>query len=119
MDSINSSQLKPIPSSENERIKELNEIKMSGENAEINPRASLLYFITSSMKIQRHSKSAMILLVGGSGCGKSSTINHLLDTGDGISVIETSDNESSTKKTSEYIITIDEPKYEVSERQLY
>ncbi|XP_046851162.1 uncharacterized protein LOC124444595 [Xenia sp. Carnegie-2017] len=115
MDSINSSQLKPIPSSENERIKELNEIKMSGENAEINPRASLLYFITSSMKIQRHSKSAMILLVGGSGCGKSSTINHLLDTGDGISVIETSDNESSTKKTSEYIITIDEPKYEVSD----
>ncbi|XP_046850131.1 uncharacterized protein LOC124443686 isoform X1 [Xenia sp. Carnegie-2017] len=113
MDSTNSSQLKPIPSSKEEIMAELDEIKMSGENAEIIPRASLLYFITSSMKIQRHSKSAMILLVGSTGSGRSSTISHLLDTGDKISVIETSNYELSTKKTSEYIITLDEPKYEV------
>ncbi|XP_046850122.1 uncharacterized protein LOC124443682 [Xenia sp. Carnegie-2017] len=116
MDSNDSSQLKPIPSSKDEIKVEFNEIiKMGGENAEQIPRASLLYFITSSMKIQRHSKSAMILLVGSSGSGKSSTINHLMVNGDEIPVAKTNNYKSSTKTTSEYIITFDEPEYEVSD----
>ena len=57
---------------------------------------------------QRHTQFAMILLIGSTGCGKSSTINHLLDIGDGIG-----NKKSSSRKTSEYIFTFDEPKYEV------
>ncbi|XP_046850707.1 uncharacterized protein LOC124444169 isoform X2 [Xenia sp. Carnegie-2017] len=116
MESNDSFQLKPIPSSKDEIMAELNEIiKMSGENAEKIPRVSLLHFMISSINIQRHSKSATILLVGSSGSGKSSTINHLMVTGDEIPVAETSNYESSTRKTSEYIITFDEPEYEVKD----
>ena len=68
------------------------------------PRASLLYFLISRVEIQCASQFAMILLVGSTGCGKSSTLNHLLDTGDGIPFAETNSYESSTKKTSEYIL---------------
>ncbi|XP_046850710.1 uncharacterized protein LOC124444170 isoform X2 [Xenia sp. Carnegie-2017] len=116
MDSNDSSQLKPLPSSKDEFMAELYEvIEMDDENLEQNPRALLLYFLISSVEIQRPFQFAMILLVGSTGCGKSSTINHLLDTGDGIPVAETNSYVSSTKKTSEYIITFDEPKYEVSD----
>ncbi|XP_046850128.1 uncharacterized protein LOC124443684 [Xenia sp. Carnegie-2017] len=108
------SKLKPLPS-DDEFKAEYDTFKNFDETAEPMSRAIPYHFSLSSAKIQRHSKFAMILLVGSTGCGKSSTINHLLDTGDGIPVAETNSYKSSMKKTSEYVITFDEPKYEVSD----
>ncbi|XP_046852782.1 uncharacterized protein LOC124446034 [Xenia sp. Carnegie-2017] len=113
MSCVATSQLKPMPSSNDEFIAEYETIKKLDENSEPTPRASLYSFILSSSAIQRHSEFAMILLVGTSGCGKSSTINHLLDIGDGTPVAKTSNVESTTRKTSEYTLTFDEPNYEV------
>ena len=77
------------------------------------PRIKLCYYIISSEKINRPLHSPMILLVGSSGVGKSSTINHLLDTGEGDPVAMISDQESKTNATTEYLLTVDEPDYEV------
>ena len=103
------SQLKPIQSSFADDFKaEYETFKKLDENLELTPRALVYHFIFSSAKIQCHTQFAMILLIGSTGCGKSSTINHLLDIGDGIG-----NKKSSSRKTSEYIFTFDEPKYEV------
>ncbi|XP_046850125.1 uncharacterized protein LOC124443683 [Xenia sp. Carnegie-2017] len=109
------SKLKPLPSSDDKFKAEYDTFKNFDETSERLPQAILHYFSLSSAKIQRHFQFAMILLVGSTGCGKSSTINHLMDTGDGFPVAETSYYGSRKRKTSEYIITFDEPKYEVSD----
>ena len=106
--------LKPLPLSFEEFEKELESFSKPNAHSKPTPREMLCYSMISSRKIKRHLQSAMILLVGVSGAGKSSTINHLLDTGEGDPVAITSDNESQTKETSEYVLTVDEPDYEVS-----
>ena len=49
-------------------------------NAEPSPRAKLCYFMTASRQIKRSPCYTSILLVGVTGVGKSSTVNHLLNT---------------------------------------
>ena len=86
------------------------------ENSEQTPRALPDNFMMSSTQIQRHSEFAMILLIGSTGSGKSSTINHFLNIGDEILAAKTSDDELAAKimrKTSEYIVTFPEHKYDV------
>ena len=105
--------LKPLPSFK-ELEKELESFSKPRDHSEMAPRQKLCSSMALSAQVKRPLQSAMILLVGVSGAGKSSTINHLLDTGEGDPVAITSDNESQTKETSEYVLTVDEPDYEVS-----
>ena len=110
--------LRPLPSSAEDFRKELSSFQNLDPDSEPPPRAKLYHCLLSSVKIKRPFESAMILLVGSSGVGKSSTINHLLDTGDGLPVAMTSASESKTKATSEYILTVDEPRFEVSDLKM-
>ncbi|CAB4023086.1 GTP-binding A [Paramuricea clavata] len=110
--------IKPVPASAEDFRKELKSFQKLDRHSEPPPRAKLYYYILSSAKIKRPFESAVILLVGGSGVGKLSTINHLLDTGKGDPVAMTSATESETKRTTEYILTIDEPNLEVCDLQM-
>ena len=117
---ISSVELKPIPQTYEALSKEvqLMSILRLAPNADPSPRAQLCHFMTESRKIGRSPIYASILMVGSSGVGKSSTINHLFDTGDGIEFAKTSDSQSETRNTSEFVLTVDEPKFEVSDLQL-
>ena len=106
--------LKPLPSFK-ELEKELESFSKPRNHSGITPRQKLCYCMALSAQVKRPLQSAMILVVGVSGAGKSSTINHLFDTGEGDPVVITSDDESQTKETSEYVLTVDEPDYEVSD----
>ena len=111
--------LMPLPTSAEEFKKELESFETLNSRSEPPNRAKLFHFIISSARIQRPFESAMILLVGSSGVGKSATINHLLDTGEGkVPVAKTSNSKAETRATSEYIITTDEPSFDVSDLQL-
>ena len=107
-------ELKPAPASIKECEQEVRSVPNLNLYFKPPPRVKLCYYIVSSAKIKRPLQSAMILLVGTTGAGKSSTINHLLDTGEGVPVVLTSDRKSKTKATSEYLLVVDEPDYEVS-----
>ena len=72
----------------------------------------------SSAKIRRPLDSAMILLVGVSGVGKSSTINNLFDTGEEFKIVMTSSTESETRATSEYVLSFEEPSYQVCDLKM-
>ena len=106
-------QLKPAPATIKECEQEVRSVPNLNLYFKPPPRVKLCYYIVSSAKIKRPLQSAMVLLVGTSGHGKSSTINHLLDTGEGVPVALTSDRMSKTKATSEYVLVVDEPDYEV------
>lgn len=106
--------MKALPQSLKDFAKELSCLDLNRYSSiEPPPRIKLCYYIVSSEKINRPSYSPMILLVGSSGVGKSSTINHLFDTGEGDPVAMISDQESKTNATTEYLLTVDEPDYEV------
>lgn len=113
------SSMKPLPSSITALGKEAGSLGLLGPNPSLKkPRAQLLNFINSSRKIRRSIHQASILVVGSSGVGKSSTINHLLNTGDKIEFAKTSETQSETRTTQEYIICADSPKYEVKDLSL-
>ena len=105
-------QLKPAPATIEDCEQEVRSIPHLNLYLKPPPRVKLCHYIVSSAKIKRSLQSAMILLVGTTGDGKSSTINHLLDTGE--AVAKTCDSESETTATSEYVLFVDEPDYEVS-----
>ena len=78
------------------------------------PRAKLISYINDSMKINRGYNHVSVLLVGSSGVGKSSTINHLLNIGGkGVQFAKTSDTISETRITSEFLAFADDPKLQV------
>ena len=110
--------LKPLPSSAEDFKEELRSFQNLDRDADPPPRAKLYHCLLSSVKVKRPFNSAMILVVGSTGVGKSSTINHLLDTGEGIPVALTSSTESETKTTKEYILTTDNPEYEVCDLKM-
>ncbi len=105
--------LKSLPALAEDFQKELQSFKDLDPDSEPPPRAKLYHHIISSAKIKRPFESAMILLLGCSGVGKSSTINHLLVTGEDDPIAMTNAAESETRATSEYVLTVDEPGLEV------
>ena len=90
---IPSVELKPIPQTYEALSKEVQSMSLLrlAPNANPSPRAQLYHFMMESRKIGRSSIYASIVMVGSSGVGKSSTINHLFDTGDAIQFATTSD----------------------------
>ena len=69
---------------------------------------------------RRSFNSASILLVGNSGVGKSSTINHLFNLGkeSKIHFAKTHGSTSETRDTQEYLLSTDDPEYEVKDLTL-
>ena len=66
----------------------------------------------------RCSQRTSLLLIGSSGVGKSATINHLLKPSAGEEVAKTGSSEPETRKTLEYVVTVDNPDDEASDRKL-
>ena len=118
METLGRNFLPPLPRLAEDFQKELRSFQDLDPHSDPPPRAKLCHYVLSSAKMKRPFESAMILLVGSSGVGKSSTINHLFDTGVGLPVAMTSAAESETKATSEYVLTVDEPGFEVSDLKM-
>ena len=66
--------------------------------------------VSRSLKAHRNPYEAMIFLYGLSGAGKSTTLNHLFNA----ELIPTSDNKSSTIEVTEYVATMDSPRWDVT-----
>ena len=100
-----SAKMKPIPQSPAELKKEVQEMSLFHlrPNAEPSPRAKLCHFMTASGQIKRSPCYTSILMVGVTGVGKSSTVNHLLNTSGAIKFAKTHDTRSATRDTSEFI----------------
>ena len=93
-------------------LEEATLLGLSGKSLNLDqPRAQLISHVYDSYKIKRSFNQASLLLVGGSGVGKSSTINHLLNvSGKEVQFAKTSSTESETRKTSEFLAFADDPK---------
>lgn len=106
---------KELPSSKSYLQAEAVSLGLLGRNPSLNkPRAKLISYINDSNKINRGFNHVSILLVGSSGVGKSSTINHLLNIGGkGIQFAKTSSTKSETRITSEFLAFADDPSLEV------
>ena len=111
--------LKPLPANKTSLKIEAFSLGLVGTNPSLEePRAKLISFIHDSMRIGRSINHVSFLLVGMSGVGKSSTINHLLGTKNGIKFAKTSRVKSETKATEEFVLCGDEPRYEVKDLPL-
>ena len=112
--------LKPPPRSIKALEKESSDRGLLNNANDVNihdKRTQLLRNIWSSYKMKRSIEKASILLVGSSGVGKSSTINHLfgLSETESINFAKTSDSKSETRTTTEFVIEVDSPeRYETS-----
>ena len=106
--------MKQLPRNENAVLEEAKSLGLFGPNASLEkPRAKLLKCIYDSRKIRRSVNHVSVLLVGTSGVGKSSTVNHLLNSKDLIKQIraKTNKSQSETRSTQEFIIYASDPDY--------
>ncbi len=107
--------MKPLPRDENALFEEATSLGLLGPNASLKkPRAKLVRYINDSREVRRSINHVSILVVGTSGVGKSSTVNHLL----GVELAKTSESQSETRSTQEFTIHGSDPKYEVEELPL-
>ena len=107
--------MKPLPRDKNALQEEATSLGLLGPNASLEkPRAKLVKCINDSRTIGRSINHVSVLLVGSSGVGKSSTVNHLL----GIELAKTNESQSETRSTQEFTIHGSDPKYEVEELPL-
>ena len=111
------SSMKELPSSKTSLLAEATSLGFLGRKPNLDtPRAKLISFINDSEIINRGFNHVSILLVGSSGVGKSSTINHLLNIGgQGVQFARTSSTKSETKITSEFLAFADDPDLEVKD----
>ena len=111
--------LKPPPRSLKELAKECHDRNLTNNTLDKasrdelikEKRSQLLLNIWDAHRMGRSIEKASILLVGSSGVGKSSTINHLfgLSEEQSITFAKTSDSKSETRTTTEYVIEVDSP----------
>ena len=108
-------EMKELPSSKLDLLKEATSLGLLERNPNSDqPRAKLISYINDSINIKRGLNHVSILLVGSSGVGKSSTINHLLNIGaKEDQSAKTSSETSETRITSECLAFADDPKLEV------
>ena len=107
---------KPLPSSSDELERELQSVASKLQtNCKPTLRERFCCHMVSSANIKRPLQTAMILLVGVTGAGKSSTLNHFLDMKEGDPVALTNDAEPETRETSEYVLGVDDPDSDVCE----
>ena len=111
------SKMKELPSSRTGLLDEASSLGLLGTSPNLDePRAKLISFVNDSDKISRGYNHVSILMVGSSGVGKSSTINHLLNIGaEGVQLAKTSSTKSETRITSEFLVFADDPKLEVKD----
>ena len=107
--------MKELPSSKAGVVYEATSLGLLGKLPSLEkPRAKLISYIYDSDKIKRGFNHVSILMVGSSGVGKSSTINHLLNIGgEGVQFAKASRTKSETKITSEFLAFADDPNLEV------
>ena len=110
---------KPLPADLKALGKEAHALGLMGPNPSLeNPRAKLMKHVKNTIAIRRSINHVSILLVGPTGVGKSSTINHLLGTNGEIVFAKTNNSESGTRSTEEFIIYGDDPEYAVKDLPL-
>ena len=105
-----------LPSSKSGFLAEVTSLGLLGKDVNLDkPRAKLISYIHDSDKIKRGFNHVSVLVVGSSGVGKSSTINHLLNIGaeKGVQFAKTSSIKSETRITSEFLAFADDPNLEV------
>ena len=109
------STMKELPSSKRSLMTEAFSLNLFKNDPNLDkPRAKLISYIHDSDKIKRGFNHVSILLVGSSGVGKSSTVNHLLNIGgEGVQFAKTSSTTSETRITSEFLAFADDPDLEV------
>ena len=109
------STMKELPSSEKDLLAEVRSSGLLGNDPNLDkPRAKLISYIYDSYKIGRSFNHVSILVVGTTGVGKSSTINHLLKTGaeKKFKFAKINHTKSETKITSELLAVADDPDLE-------
>ena len=110
------SAMKELPSSKRGLLYEATSLGLLGKFPNLDqPRAKLISYIHDSVKINRSLNHVSILVVGSTGVGKSSTINHLLNIGaeERIEFAKINFGQSETKITSEFLAFADNPNLEV------
>ena len=107
----------PLPESPEDLEEQAKKLGLTGSHvrkAAKTLKGQLFQHLNDSHKIDRCMNKASIVLVGDSGVGKSSTINHLF----GQKLAEESDSISETRETKEYKLVGDDDEYKVKDLSL-
>ena len=110
------SAMKELPSSKRGLLYEAISLGLLGKSPNLDqPRAKLISYIHDSVNINRSLNHVSILVVGSTGVGKSSTINHLLNIGaeEKVEFAKINRGQSETKITSEFLAFADNSNLEV------
>ena len=110
--------MKELPSSKRDSLSEAILLGLLGTDPNLDqPRAKLISYTNDSHKIQRGFNHVSILVLGTTGVGKSSTINHLLNIGaeKELKFAKINHTKSETRITSELLAFADDPNLEVKD----
>ena len=110
--------MKELPSSKRGLLAEVTSLDLFANDPNLDqPRAKLISYIHNSMSINRGFNHVSLLLVGSTGVGKSSTVNHLLNIGadEQTQFAKTNSEQSETRITSEFLALADDPDLEVKD----
>ena len=108
--------MKELPSSKRDLKAEMTSLGILNKKPILDkPRARLISYVGASNIIRRGYNRVSILMVGSTGAGKSSTINHLLNIGaeERFEFAKINHTKSETRTTSEFLAFADDPDLEV------